>query len=232
MKLNLYFAPTRPRDATRMSHRGTGPESPLRVDVGRIRAPKVTRPCSMDLPECVGYLPMPGAKDLWERVRAAQELLGTGSTEEALERAGLLREEAIRLLNKGALLASFDRGHANAAYAYATVTVILGLAEDRAPAEFVPKVRNLAVEAAKRYRPGTDIWKAVAAAAEVLARAGDSMGAAWAIKKARQLSPNNDELAKVAGGISSMYPKIYAEMPDEPSDEPPETPGMGGPARP
>lgn len=167
---------------------------------------------------------MAGAKDLWERVRKTQELLGTGSTDEALERAQMLREEALRLLNKGALLASFDRGHANAAYAYATVTIILALAESRLPAEFVPKVRALAIEASQRSRPGTDIWKAVAAAAEVLARAGDSTGAAWAIKKARQLSPQNDELAKVAGGISSMYPQVYAEMPDEAPDEPPEGP--------
>jgi hypothetical protein len=171
---------------------------------------------------------MPGAKDLWERVRAAQELLGTGSTEEALERAQTLREEAIKLLNKGALLTSFDRGHANAAYAYAPVTIILGLGESRLPAEIVPKVRALAAEAARRYRPGTDIWKAVAAGAEVLARAGDSMGAAWAIKKARQLNPHNDELAKVAGGISSMYPQVYAEVPDDVPDEAPEVPPGGG----
>lgn len=173
---------------------------------------------------------MPRAKELWERVRAAQQLLGTGSAEEALERAQLLREEAIRLLNKGAMLTSFDRSHANAAYAYATVTIILSLAEVRMPGEFVPKVRQLAVEAAKRNRPGTDIWKAVAAAAEVLARAGDSIGASWAIKKAKQLSPDNDELAKVAGGISSMYPKVYGETPDNPPDEPPDEPphGPGG----
>jgi len=164
---------------------------------------------------------MATAKDLWDRVQAAQRQLGAGETDEALERAQNLREESLRLLGKGPLLASIERSYANASYAYATVTTILGMAETRLPAEFVPKVRVLAAEAAKRYRPGTDIWKAVAAGAEVLARAGDSVGATWAIKKARQLEPKNDELAKVAGGISSMYPQVYAETPNAPPDEPP-----------
>jgi len=148
--------------------------------------------------------------------------LGTGLIDEALGSAEPLRQEAIRLLNKGGALTSFDRQYATAAYAYSTITMILGLAESRLPAEFIPRIRDLAKDAVKRNRPDSDVWKAMAAAAEVLARAGDSQGAVWAIRKAKQLTAANDELIKVAGGISSMYPQVYAEMPEEVPDEPPE----------
>jgi len=167
---------------------------------------------------------MANGKELWERSQKAQELLGTGQTDDALQYVQPIRAEAIKLLNKGPLLTSFERSHANAAYAYATVTMILSIAEAKLPAEFVPKVRELAVEAVERFRPGTDIWKAVAAAGEVLARAGDSQGAVWAIKMARKLSPDNDELMKIAGGISSMYPQVYKEMSDDLPSQPPDMP--------
>lgn len=170
---------------------------------------------------------MPTAKDLYDHVRAAQEKLGIGEVEEALGLAEPLREQSIQLLNKGAALTSIDRGYAVAAYAYATITMILGLAESRMPAEFIPQIRRLAKDAFGRHRPGSDVWKTMAAAAEVLARAGDSQGAVWAVRKAQQLNPNDDQLTKVAGGISSMYPRVFSEMGENVPDDPPELPSTG-----
>ncbi|MGH3118182.1 MAG: hypothetical protein ACRDQ2_13930 [Gaiellales bacterium] len=176
---------------------------------------------------------MPRAKELFERVLAAQRQLGTGEVEEALAKAPELREEAVRLLGRGAMLSSFDRAHALAAYTYATVTTILGLAEARQPTEFVPKIRDLAVDAARRYRRGTEVWKVLAAAAEMLARAGDSEGAVWAIKKAAQLETGNDDVVKLSGSIRSMYPSVFAQVPEDVPGEPPPIPeSRRGPSRP
>lgn len=164
------------------------------------------------------------AKDLYERVLIAQRQLGTGEVEEALAMAPGLREEAIKLLQKAPMLTSFDRAHAYAAYTYASITTILSLSEARTPVEFVPRIRELAADAARRFRPGTEVWKALSAAAEILARAGDTEGSVWAIRKALQLKPGEDDLVKVAGGIKSMYPAAYAEVPDDVPDEPPPLP--------
>ena len=167
---------------------------------------------------------MPGAKQLYDRVRENQARLGTGDTDEALEAAEPLRREALRILSRGAMLSSFEKDYATAALAYATVTLILGMAESRLPAEFVPKVRELAAESIPLNRPGSDLYKVPAAAAEILARAGDAEGSVWAIKKAEQMRPGLEELQKVAVGIKSMYPQVYAEMPEPVADTPPEMP--------
>lgn len=167
---------------------------------------------------------MSTAKDLYERVHRAQAQLGQGEVEEALAQAAPLREEAVRLLNKGGLLTSFDRTYATLAYTYSSVTLILGMAEARSPGESIPRIRQLAVDAARRHRKGTEIWKALAAAAEMLARAGDTDGSVWAVKKARQLHPDEEEIVKLAGGIQSMYPAAFAQVPEEVPDEPPPIP--------
>ncbi|MGH2768100.1 MAG: hypothetical protein ACRDIF_03975 [Actinomycetota bacterium] len=164
---------------------------------------------------------MSRAKDLYERVLVVQRQLGTGEAEEALAAVPELREEAIRLLDRASTLTSFDRSYAAAAYAFSTITNILALAEAREPLEFVPRIRGLAADAARRFRRGTPIWKALAAAAEMLARAGDTEGSAWAIRKAEQLQPGEDDLIKLAGSIKSMYPSVFAQVPEEVPDEPP-----------
>src|SRR6266568_4513982 len=119
------------------------------------------------------------ARELYERVREAQAMLGTGDAEEAVARAEALRVEALARLQEP-VPSGVERSYALAAFGYATVTLILGLAETLPPTEFIPRIRLLAVDAARRYRPGSDVWKALAAAAEMLARAGDVGGAVWA----------------------------------------------------
>ena len=158
----------------------------------------------------VGWYSMARARELYERVREAQAMLGTGEVEEAVARAEALRAEALTRL----------QGAVPSGVGYATVTVILGLAETQPPKEFIPRIRFLAVEAARRYRPGSDVWKALAAAAEMLARAGDVGGAVWALRKAEQLLPADADLERVAAGVRTMYPEAY-DAADEPGEEPP-----------
>ena len=167
----------------------------------------------------VGWYSMVRARELYERVREAQAMLGTGEVEEAVARAEALRAEALTRL-QGAVPSGVERSYALAAFGYATVTVILGLAETQPPKEFTPRIRFLAVEAARRYRPGSDVWKALAAAAEMLARAGDVGGAVWALRKAEQLLPADADLERVAAGVRTMYPEAY-DAADDPGEEPP-----------
>lgn len=160
------------------------------------------------------------AKVLFDEVRAAQELLGTGEIETATRRAESLRDEARRLLQKGTLT-SFERTYANAAVVYATVTLVLGAAESGTTAESIPRIRVLVTEAVGEHRPGAETWKVLGAAAEMLARSGDATGAVWAARKALELAPDEDYLVQVAGGIRSMYPQVYAAAEDPPPAEPP-----------
>lgn len=166
----------------------------------------------------IGWYGMARARELYERVREAQAMLGTGEVEDAVARAEALRAEALTRLVRAAP-SGVERSYALAAFGYATVTVILGLAETLSPKEFIPRIRSLAVEAARRYRPGSDVWKALAAAAEMLARAGDVGGAVWALRTAERLRPGDADLERVAAGVRTMYPEAYnavAELGEEP----------------
>lgn len=167
---------------------------------------------------------MARARDLYEQVREAQKLLGTGEVEEAVRRAEPLREQASRLLARSDRLTSFDRTYAGAALTYATVVLILGAAETRPPAEAVPLIRRLATELAQAGRPEIEAFKVLSAAAEMLARAGDAEGAVWAVRKADQLSANETYVTQLVGSIRSMYPQVFAEAPDPPPDQPPPLP--------
>ncbi|MFN2388981.1 MAG: hypothetical protein ABR575_05175 [Actinomycetota bacterium] len=168
---------------------------------------------------------MPRAKALFDEVRAAQEMFGRGETTEGFARAAALREEAGALLQEGRSLTSFERTHLEAAVTYTTVTLVLGWAEDHPPAESIPAIRQLAQEAVAAHRPGRETWKVLAAAAEMLARAGDAPGAVWAVRAGRALGSADDYLVKLSGSIQSMYPQVYAESPEEPGPRPPPIPG-------
>lgn len=163
------------------------------------------------------------AKTLFDEVKEAQVLLGTGEIDEALARAEPLRREAAALVERPGLT-SFERTYARGSYVYATVTLILGSAETLAPAESVPRIRELASEMVGRRDSRMETWKVLAAAAEMLARAGDALGAVWAAKKAVALGPSDDYLIRLAGGIQSMYPQVYAEAGDDVPEEPPPRP--------
>jgi len=170
-------------------------------------------------------------------VREAQALLGTGQIDEAIARAEPLRREAMELVGRSSLT-SFERLHASGAAVYATVTLILGAAESSPPADSVPRIRALATATVAAHLPKADVrtkvdtrtkaetWKVLAAAAEMLARAGDAGGASWAAKKALELGPEEEYLTRVAGGIRSMYPQVYAATPHQ-TDAPPPLPGTG-----
>lgn len=164
------------------------------------------------------------AKAVFDEVRAAQELLGTGQVEEAFAAAAALREESTRLVAAGARLTSFERTYAGAALTYSTVTMVLAHAEKDPPPVSVPAMRRLARDICGVRAPGVESWKVLAAAAEMLARAGDALGASWAAKKAQQLGDGSDYLVRLAGGISSMYPQVFSQIGDEPGDEPPPPP--------
>lgn len=161
------------------------------------------------------------AKVIYDDVRAAQELLGTGQVEEAFSASSALRDEAKELMRSASSLTSFERTHAAAAFTYATVTLVLSLAEKDPPAVSIPLIRELAAEAARLKEPRSESWKVLAAAAEMLARSGDALGASWAAKKAQQVGTETEYLRRLAGGISSMYPQVFASIPPDPPDDPP-----------
>ncbi|MGI8708518.1 MAG: hypothetical protein ACR2LG_10000 [Actinomycetota bacterium] len=183
------------------------------------------------------------ARQIYDEVREAQALLGIGQIDEAMALAEPLRREAMELLGRSSLT-SFERLHAGGAAVYATVTLILGAAESSPPAESVPRIRALATATVAAHLPKADArtkadvrtkadartkaetWKVLAAAAEMLARAGDAGGASWAAKKALELGPDEEYLTRVAGGIRSMYPQVYAATPHQ-TDAPPPLPGTG-----
>lgn len=171
--------------------------------------------------------PVRRSKVIFDEVRAAQAQLGVGEVDESLARAGGLREEARRMLVEKRDLTSFDRDHLRAAVTYATLTMVLATAESAAPAVAIPRIRELTRDILAADGPGVETWKVLAAAGEMLARAGDAEGAVWAVKKARSLGQGGDYVVQVAGGIQSMYPQAYAGCPDDPSDEPPPFPGPG-----
>lgn len=165
------------------------------------------------------------AKKIYDDVRATQELLGTGEVAQARTHAERLRVEALDLLTRQGSMTSFDRAHALAALTYSTVTLVLAYADMDAPAQSIPAIRALAAETCSRRRSQDGSWKVLAAAAEMLARSGDASGAAWAAKKARALGDDADYLSRLAGGISSMYPQVFAQTPDDPPDRPPPATG-------
>lgn len=162
-------------------------------------------------------------KVVYEEIRAAQAALGTGEVEEAFAAASRLRTEALELLEAGPRLTSFERSYAVEGVTYATVTLVLALAEKDPPAVAIPAIRELAQEAA-RSSTGGSRWKVLAAAAEMLARSGDAEGACWAAKKARVLGDGSDYLVRLTGGVQSMYPQVFARIPDDPGDLPPLSP--------
>lgn len=161
------------------------------------------------------------AKAVYDEVRVAQELLGTGQVEEAFVAASALRDEAKALVAAAARLTSFERTYAGAGLTYATVTLVLAHAEKDPPAVAIPAIRALAGEACRVTISTAESWKVLAAVAEMLARSGDAGGACWAAKKAKQLGDGSDYLVKLAGGIRSMYPQVFSQIPDDPPDDPP-----------
>lgn len=147
-------------------------------------------------------------QQLLERVRAAQEELGSGSVEDALEQVTPL----LGLTSSGVTDPSFlgrlpaDKQALIEAFCYARVTAILAF-ETIGAAEAVPRIRELAAEARDVAGRGTSGWKVQCAAAEMLSRCGDGQGAADAVAAAARSAPEDEPyVERLTASIRSMFP--------------------------
>lgn len=156
---------------------------------------------------------MASGPDLLERVRAAQGELGTGDPAKALEMVEpLLSETAGALRSLDFLQRSHeDRAQVVEAFCYARVTAILAL-ESAGAAAAVGRIRTLAGEALDIAAPGNPSWKVLCAAAEMLGRAGEVDGAAWAVQAAAQVAPEGEDyVVRLRGSLRSMFPAGFAK---------------------
>ncbi len=146
-------------------------------------------------------------RELLQRVRAAQEELGTGDAGEALNLVQPLLTETGEALRGMDFLSrsAEDRAQVLEAFCYARVTAILAL-ESVGAAAAVPRIRALAGEALDVATPGNDAWKALCAAAEMLARSGDAEGALRAVEAASRLVPEEEYVTRLRASLRSMFP--------------------------
>lgn len=145
-----------------------------------------------------------------ERVRAAQEELGTGDPGKALEMVEPLLLETKEALRSFDFLGrpSGDRAQVIEAFCYARVTAILALESQGANAA-MPRIRELAGEAIEVAGTGNPAWKVLCAAAEMLSRSGDADGAVWAVRNAERLAPEEDYVIRLRGSVQSMFPAAF-----------------------
>lgn len=152
---------------------------------------------------------MTDGQELLERVRTAQEELGAGDPEVALELVEPLLDEtraALRSLEFPSR-SKADRTRIVEAFCYARVTAVLAL-ESAGAAEALPRIRILAGEAMDAATEGNPCWKALSAAAEMLARGGDAAGAVRAVERAAELAPEDEHYVRqLRGSIRSMFPE-------------------------
>lgn len=147
-----------------------------------------------------------------ERVRAAQNELGTGDAADALELVEPLLDETRAALRDLGFVARppADRQEVVEAFCYARVTAILAL-ESVGAAAAVGRIRALAAEARDVAAEGNAAWKVLCAAAEMLSRAGDSEGAATNVEAANRLAPEGEEYPmQLRASIRSMYPAAFS----------------------
>lgn len=145
---------------------------------------------------------------LLDRVRAAQEELGGGDAALALAAVEPLLDETRELLRGPAFLglSSSARAEAVEAYCYARVTAVLAL-ETSGATEALPRIRRLPAEAADVAQPTNSAWKVLCAAAEMLARSGDSQGAAQAVETAARMAPEGEYYpGDLRASIRDMFP--------------------------
>lgn len=153
---------------------------------------------------------MPSGHELLEQVRGAQEALGAGATDEALEKVEPLvaaTREAVQDI--GFLQRDpADRTAVLEAHCYARVTAVLSL-EAEGARDAPPRIRALAGESLDVG--AGPAWKVLCAAAEMLSRCGDADGAVWAIRAAARLAPDEAYVHQVRASVRSMYPAAFSE---------------------
>lgn len=146
-----------------------------------------------------------------DRVRTAQEELGTGDAGDALELVEPLLDETAEALRGLDFVARSpdDRRAVVEAFCYARVTAILALESAGAEAA-VPRIHALASEALDVAAEGNSAWKVLCAAAEMLSRAGDADGAATTVNAAVRLAPEDEDYVRqLRGSIRSMFPAAF-----------------------
>lgn len=147
-----------------------------------------------------------------ERVRAAQEELGSGDAADALEMVEPLLSETSDAVRSPEFLSAspLERSRILEAFCYARVTAVLAL-ESVDAREAVPRIRSLAVEALEVATGDNPAWKVLCAAAEMFARAGEADNAVWAVQAAERLAPEEDYIVRVRGSLQSMFPAAFSE---------------------
>lgn len=148
-----------------------------------------------------------------ERVRAAQVELGSGDAGDALEMAEPLLSETSEAVRGPAFLRAspVERQRIMEAFCYARVTAVLAL-EAVDARQAVPRIRSLAAEALEMATRDNAAWKVLCAAAEMLARAGESDSAVWAVSAAARLAPEEEYVVRVRGSLKSMFPAAFGEQ--------------------
>lgn len=148
-----------------------------------------------------------------DRVRVAQNELGTGDAADALELAEPLLDETRAALRSLDFVARppADRQAVVEAFCYARVTAILALESVGADAA-LGRIRWLAAEARDVAAEGNSAWKVLCAAAEMLSRAGDSEGAAENVEAAVRLAPEDEDYpGQLRASIRSMFPAAFSD---------------------
>lgn len=149
---------------------------------------------------------------LLEDVRAAQEELGSGSAEDALEMATPLLVDTAEAVTSASFLerSPADKRAVLEAFCYARVTAILAL-ETVGAGEAVRRIRQIAAEARDVAGAGTDGWKVQSAAAEMLSRCGDGQGAADAVAAAQRFAPADEPYVReLTASLRSMFPALFS----------------------
>jgi hypothetical protein len=148
--------------------------------------------------------------ELMERVRSAQEELGSGDAADALAMVEPLLSETSEALRSPDFLAAppHTRRQLIEAFCYARVTAVLAL-EAAEASEAIPRIRSLAAEALEVATGDNPAWKVLCAAAEMFARAGDADSAVWAVRAAERLAPQEEYVVRVRGSLQSMFPAAF-----------------------
>lgn len=146
------------------------------------------------------------------RVRAAQEELGSGDAGDALDMVEPLLSETAEAVRGPAYLRAnpMERQRIIEAFCYARVTAVLAL-EAVDARQAVPRIRSLAGEALEMATADNSAWKVLCAAAEMLARAGESDSAVWAVQAAARLAPEEEYVVRVRGSLKSMFPTAFSD---------------------
>lgn len=151
-------------------------------------------------------------QELLADVRSAQEELGAGDPGDALAQVEPILEETAEAVRSIEFVTrpGADRSAILEAFCYARVTAVLAL-ESQGAATAQPRIRAIVGEVLDVAAHHDSAWKVCCAAAEMLARSGDSDGAVWAVQAAERLAPEDEDyVTKLRGSLQSMFPTAFS----------------------